>query len=143
MEIEIEKMSEHATQLASKLAAFDWSPTLGQEVRKEVLQGVRDNFTSSVDPDGKRWKPRKNKGNGHPLLIDTGRLLQSAVGTGGGRVSQVSGAELTVGTRVPYAAYHNAGTSRLPKREFMGVQKKRLKNIDKIIADAGLGAFDE
>lgn len=137
------EMAEHATQLANRLGAFDWAPTLGNEVRKEVLQGVRDNFTSSVDPDGKRWKPRKHKGDGHPLLIDTGKLLQSAVGTGGGRISQVTGSELTVGTTVKYATVHNEGTSRMPKREFMGVQKKRLKKIDKLIADAGMKAFDE
>ena len=37
-----------------------------------MKQSVRDNFTSSASPDGSNWPPRKQVGDGHPLLIDTG-----------------------------------------------------------------------
>lgn len=143
--IDIEQIEQHMANVAKRVDAFDWSDTLSGDVKAEVLQGVRDNFTSSVNPDGKKWKPRKNKGDGHPLLIDTGKLLQAAVGSGAGRVQQADAAELTVGVdtaRVPYAAVHNRGGKKMPQREFMGVQNKRLKRIDKLIANAGMEAFD-
>lgn len=145
MEIEMENFDRHASALASRMDSFDWAPTLGGDVKREVLQGIRDNFTSSRSPDGKRWKPRKHKGDGHPLLIDTGRMMQAATGGGAGRIQQVDGAELTVGVNtssVKYAGYHNDGTKTLPQREYMGVQTKRLRKIDDVIADDGMGMFD-
>lgn len=142
-EIAFEDIEQHAQQLGASIGKHDWEPTLKGDVRKLVLQGVRDNFTSSVSPDGRQWPARKRKGDGHPLLIDTGAMLQAATGGGSGHVTQIDGSELTVGvsSTVPYAAIHNEGKGKMPKREFMGVQEKRLKQIDKVIADAGLEIF--
>jgi phage gpG-like protein len=39
---------------------------------------------------------------------------------------------------VPYAAVHNNGGSKMPKREYMGNRPERLDAIEEIIADAGL-----
>lgn len=106
------------------------------EVRKLAHQSVRDAFTSSASPAGEDWPPRKHVGDGHPLLIDTGRLLQSSVGTGEGRVLEVTGREFNIGSNVKYASYHQHGTSKLPKRPYMGMSEKHQADGEEVIADA-------
>lgn len=143
--IQIENLEREMRRVASNLTEYDWNPVLGGEVRREALQAVRDNFTSSATPEGRNWPPRKHRGDGHPLLIDTGKMMQAATGGGAGHVTQVQNDELTVGvddSKVPYAKYHNEGTRRLPRREFMGAGKKRINAMGEIIADAGLEAFE-
>lgn len=143
--IAIENIEQEMSRVAANVADFDWNPVLGGDVRKEALQAVRDNFTSSATPEGRSWPPRKHRGDGHPLLIDTGRMLQAATGGGPGHVTRVQNDELTVGVddqKVPYAKYHNEGTRRMPRREFMGAGPKKIKQIGEILADAGLEAFE-
>jgi len=139
--IDFENFGTHLGRLTAAIDAADWSPTLGGAVRDQALQGIRDNFTSSADPDNQSWPARKVVGDGHPLLIDTGKLMQAATGGGAGRLSQVTSRELALGVNpsvVPYAAVHNNGGSKMPKREYMGNRPERLDAIEEIIADAGL-----
>lgn len=143
--IEAGRIAEESARLGQAIQAADFSQELAGPVRGLVLQGIRDNFTGSRDPSGKPWAPRKNIGDGHPLLMDTGRLMQAATGGGAGHSSAASSRELSVGVSdasVPYAKYHETGTSKMPARRFMGVQERRLAEIDEIIADAGLEALD-
>ena len=143
--IDMQAMEQEMSRVAANVAGYDWNPVLGGDVRKEALQAVRDNFNSSASPDNRSWPPRKNVGDGHPLLIDTGRLMQAATGGGPGHVTRVQDGELTVGvdgSKVKYAGVHNRGGRRMPKREFMGARPPKLKQIGEIIADAGLEAFE-
>lgn len=90
-----------------------------------MKQSVRDNFTSSASPDGSNWQPRKRVGDGHPLLIDKGDLLQAATGGGAGHIEQVGERDVAIGVDgsvIPYAAIHNFGGQQMPQREFAGLK---------------------
>lgn len=103
-----------------------------------VNQSVRDNFTSSVSPDGADWPPRKNIGDGHPLGIDTGKLLQAAVDQGSGHIERFEPFGLVKGVQaeaVPYAGFFQFGTSKMPPREFMGLSERGQDAVADLLGD--------
>jgi len=137
-EIQFEEFSAHASRLSRMLESADFTPELSGVIRNTVLDGVWENFAKSSNPEGGSWPPRKVVGDGHPLLIDTMRLMEAATG-GGGSLTIVEPQQLVVGVSgVPYAGVHNYGSSRMPQREYMGAPEKSLEAIDDQIADAGL-----
>lgn len=149
-EIPVEEMPRHCQQLAWSLIRGDFSGPLRDKVRPIMLQAVRDNFTSSATPEGVSWPARKVVGDGHPLLMETGALLQAATGGGAGSVTVLLQDSIEVGTDGTtdlggnaYAAVHNRGLGRMPQREFMGASERRLLEIDEQIADMGLAMFDK
>ncbi len=103
-------------------------------------QAVRDNFTSSATPSDSNWLPRKIDGDGHPLLIDKGNLLQAATGGGAGHIARVFentaeiGVDLTI---VAYARAHNYGNParRLPQREFLGMREERQAEAEELLGE--------
>lgn len=105
-----------------------------------VNQSVRDNFNSSASPDGVNWPPRKNPGDGHPLLIETGALLQAATDGGPGHIERFEPFGLQKGVQsseIPYAAVHNEGgiTKPIPQREFMGLHDRGQDEVADLLAD--------
>ena len=73
------------------------------------LQGWNDNVTT-------RWKSRKNNKDPKRAIL---------VGKGSGRLKRSfdyypTFRRIMVINDVPYGVYHNYGTSRLPRRKFMG-----------------------
>ena len=103
-----------------------------------MRQSIRDNFTSSATPDGANWPPRKRKGDGHPLLIDTGALLQAATGGGAGHIEQLDAREVTMGVDgrvIPYAATHNYGRDPIARREYLGLKTEHEDACADIIGD--------
>ena len=73
------------------------------------------------------WAPRKGKprkGQGTALLKHYGLLSRLAPG-----IMSVSATDAIVGTSVPYAIFHQVGTSRIPARPFfpfVGASKAQL-----------------
>lgn len=105
-----------------------------------VNQSVRDNFTSSASPDGVNWPPRKKAGDGHPLLMDTGKLLQAATDGGSGHIERFEPFGLQKGVQgaeVPYASIHNEGglTRPMPQREFMGLHERGQDEVAELLGD--------
>jgi phage virion morphogenesis protein len=103
-----------------------------------MRQSVRDNFTSSATPDGSSWPQRKIQGDGHPLLMDTGRLLQAATGGGAGQIEIIQGREVAMGVDgsvVPYAATHNFGRGAIPAREYAGIKPEHQAACEQTIAE--------
>ena len=105
-------------------AAFDAAERI-------VLDGVGDNFAREQTADGMGWPPRKDPGDGHPLLNDTGALLAAAIGKGMGAVKRiVDGCELQLGVEVAEegslagAMIHQEGGVIVP------VNKKVLSWVD-------------
>lgn len=108
------------------------------ECANAMRQSVRDNFTSSATPDGSSWPARKVRGDGHPLLMDTGKLLQAATGGGPGQMETIQGREVALGVSgqvVPYAATHNFGRGNIPAREWAGLKPEHQAACEQIIAD--------
>lgn len=147
-EIYVEVIEQHAAELARRLESADLRPVL-QACRPIALQAHRDNFTSSVDPDGNSWVPRKHPGDGHPLLMESGALMQAATGGGPGGVSVLEARDLTLGVdrgQIEYARIHNLGGicggacagAIMPQREYLGIQENRLQEMDRVVADGCL-----
>lgn len=137
--VPIEKIGEDVAGITSVLSTADLRQALS-EVRRLALQGIRDNFTSSSGPLGKPWPPRRVAGDGHPLLMDSGDMLQAAVGTGAGHVSRQEPRSLELGVSldvVPYAAAQNYGygPGNLPQREYLGVKQPKLAECDAVLAN--------
>lgn len=133
--IEAEQFAAILIAAEQELEHGDLSAFLHDTARPMVLQNVRDNFTSSVSPDGNQWPERKHVGDGHPLLIDRGDLLQSAVGGGAGHISQVQPREMALGTDDYKAAWHTKGTPNMPARPFMGASDETEIEIAEQLAD--------
>lgn len=139
--MEADQLSAAIAQDQQALASVDLGSFLESTVRPMVLQGVRDNFTSSVTPDGQEWPARKDPGDGHPLLMDEGNLLQGATGGGAGHISRVSSSgisntlEVGVDGDVSGAIYHTEGTANMPSREFMGASQEVEAEIEQLLAD--------
>ena len=113
---------------------------LMQTLTGHVRRGIRDNFVWKSSPRGQAWPERQRLGDGHPLLIDTGRLYNAATGQGAGSVTRVEPREVAVGVDsavVPYAAAHNFGVParNLPQREYIGVRVDLLNAVDTVVAD--------
>ncbi len=79
-----------------------------------------------VDMTVKSWAPIKNN-DGRQPLVKTGRMRDSITVLGRSLYSRV------VGSNVPYAPYHNAGTDRLPQRKFIGNSKQLEKKNGLVI----------
>jgi len=73
------------------------------------------------------WRPRKRSYT-HPILVKSGRLMRSI------KIRRQRHDRVVFGTTgVPYANYHNEGTNRLPKREFVGDSQELFRQIEKIL----------
>lgn len=67
--------------------------------------------------NGVPWSPNKVQ-DGRQQLVKTGRMRESIT------ILSRTNDSRKVGTNVPYAQYHNEGTARLPKRQFIGKSRK-------------------
>ena len=86
-----------------------------------------------IQPSG-RWPKRKKQRTGR-LMVKSGRLVKSIVANSRGNVGVVS-------SSVPYAWYHQNGTSRLPQRKIMGESRKLNRIFDRKIKRAIQRAFE-
>jgi len=99
-----------------------------KQLPKEIANIVKDDSIINFYDEsfnGKPWQPPKEPQD-HPLLIDTGALLsavRNSVNTG----NQASKDTYKLVVINDYGLYHNEGTDRLPKRQFMG-QTNKLDN---------------
>lgn len=102
---------------------------IGNIAKRHFLQSFRDGgFTdTTLNPWAKRKaldKSDRARGDNRALLVKTGHLRGSI------RVRLATFQRIEIGAYgVPYAKYHNQGTNKLPKRQFIG----RSNALDKKI----------
>jgi len=75
--------------------------------------------------DGVAWKPRVDA-KAHPLLMKTKKMNKSI------RELRRTTYSRVVGSDVLYAKFHNAGTPKMPKRQFIGMDRAlsgKLKQV--------------
>jgi phage gpG-like protein len=107
------------------------------------LENVAHNFEQSATAAGQAWVPRKNVGDGHPLLIDTGRLAGLASNVPINQQGQsehvrvIEDDQAYFASTVPYAATHEHGdpSRNIPQRQFMGVDGETVDLIVGVFAD--------
>jgi len=137
--IEMDDFGDYLQAVVVEMESGDMSKPL-RDCAPVVRQSIRDNFNSSADPENNDWVERKYVGDGHPLLIDTGKMMQAATGGGPGAVFRTGQRDLELGIDldiVPYARRHNYGDQDdgMPKREFIGAKEEHLVECETIIAD--------
>lgn len=94
-----------------------------------LFQRIRKRFLDQKDPDGQTWIPSRAslRRSGGGTLYDTGRLFRSI------QLYASSGNTRAIGTNVPYASIHNFGTSRLPRRQFLGFGDEDATVVERLI----------
>jgi phage gpG-like protein len=93
-----------------------------EECKGVIRAGIAENFANQSDAGGGAWPPRRDPGDGHPLLNQNGTLMAAATGDGVGSVGRiVDGKELQVGVAVGEsgslagAAVHQFGATIRPR----------------------------
>ncbi len=95
------------------------------EIELQFFRAELEQFNTIGARGGQVWQPlskgyakwKAKKYPGKPILQRSGRLLRSLSVIGGAdSVREQQPLSLTLGTRVPYANYHQRGTRKMPQR---------------------------
>jgi phage virion morphogenesis protein len=114
----LEEVTGNLDALAARLD--DMSPVM-RVIAEDIKTLIDDSFDKSRSPDGQAFAPlkpatvKKRRGGSSKPLVDTARLRNSIVVTG-------SKKSVKFGTNVPYAGFHQLGTSRVEPRPYMPVE---------------------
>lgn len=108
-----------------------------------IADKLQEYFTESFDKEGFnniKWKEVQRRipgttaykraslaGRTNPILTKSSRLRKSI------KIIQATWSRIEVGSVVPYAEYHNEGTAKLPKRQFIGETPELDNMIEKLI----------
>jgi len=95
-----------------------------RESSQLMLNAIDRNFTAKGSELGKRWKTRK-RSYAHPILNKSGKMK-------GGFKDKVTRSRAVIDNPVSYFPYHQLGTSQLPQRVMMRIDRQRTKQISNI-----------
>jgi len=147
----VENLAAELNEMNQRLATASLEDAL-RSCLPVLRAGEADNFSRAIDSDGNAWPPRKEVGDGHPLLNDTGALLAAATGTGPGAVDHVEPRELAFGVDkgvdlggLPGAAVHQNGYPpfNIPQREWLYANEETLDKSAEEFADGAVVAVFE
>jgi phage virion morphogenesis protein len=124
----------------------DLTPAM-KGVGEYMLLKTRERFDDEVDPSGQKWKTladstveskrrRKTKSGKRARvraaptdILKESRLLRDTI------AYDADSTSVRVGTPQEYGKFHQSGTTRMPQREFLGVDAEDLTEIDEIVVD--------
>lgn len=127
------------------VAKADVAPAL-DGVGELLRKGFAAAFASETGPNGQAWAARASSQiTAHPdfagrrLLVLSGDLFFAATTSAGiGNINQLAPQELLVGVSagsVPYAAFHQFGTSNMPARPFIYATEETVQASANLLAD--------
>lgn len=113
------------------------------KVQQAAYKEIKAQFAGEgIGPSGKwqelssPYKEYKAKKWGNvPILQASGRLWKSLTRENGDAVVDKQPLEMTLGTTVPYAGYHQKGTKKMPARPFYDFDQEQKERIAKPIVD--------
>lgn len=117
----------------------DWTPAWGmiRDDFKEIEQRQFDtqgHYGSGgwkvLSKKYERWKEKHYPGRG--IMVRTGVLRESLIG-GDQFVYRPEPLQMTIGTQVPYAVYHQKGGPVMPKRPLIELTKADKKRWSKLM----------
>lgn len=107
----------------------DFRPVFEQLQNDLQYRLVQQGFTSrgarfgstwpALSPKYAEWKARHYPGR--PMMVLTRRLERSLLGKTGDSIRVLGKKVFRFGTRVPYGIFHHMGTTRMPRRQFLGL----------------------
>ena len=120
LSIEVRGIDAITNRVESLTKLFDTQVILDQSAAL-LFNRVRTRFMQALDADGNSWAPltpkyaakKQRKYGGGGLLYASGSLFHSL------QVSAVGDDSRAIGTDVPYAKFHQFGTVKMPKRQFL------------------------
>lgn len=124
-------------------AAEDMSPAFA-DIYDDFRKVERRQFDSEGSYGSGGWAPLRpstvasRSGSAHPILrsvgADSGRLRRSLT-TKGARdaIARLTSDELVMGTKTPYAQFHQRGTKHMPRRRIVELTEADKKRWAKII----------
>lgn len=102
-------------------------------------------FDKDVGPSGAGWPPLAKstiQRKGHDTILeDTGAMRASVEGETGDSIRSATHRGLVFGTEVEHAIFHQTGTKRMPKREFIGMDEMLLDQLVDKVAEATVKAI--
>ena len=127
-------------------ALADNAPALAR-VADDFREMVAQQFASEGRVGGTPWPARAGAGlassvsrrtmQALPLLVRTGALRDSLTTPGAaGSVEELDGASLTLGTRLPYAMFHQLETRRMPARPLIVLSDERSQRWSELVRSA-------
>jgi|SRR5215831_3577451 len=133
----METFTSNAAQLAHRLSALasrigNPQPAL-ERMRLTLAHGESEVWSSQGAAIGQHWPPPADPARkiDSRLLVATGALRDSLTSPASGQVGEMS---LSFGTDVPYARFHQHGTSRMPARPFLGMPPDAQRQLSNRLA---------
>jgi len=119
----------------------DQQPALAA-IADDFREMIAEQFASQGGAEGTPWAPlapstlRRRRAS-PSILYATGALRRSLTEPGAAdHVAELEDESLTLGTRLPYAFYHQAGTRRLPARPIIVLSEARAQRWTEIVRSA-------
>jgi len=113
---DFEKLARIKRQLAA-VKSKKLHREVSRQLAHEALTLIADGFRAETDPYGSAWAGLKRRTG--RILQDTGRLRNSFT------VREITASGFRIGSAVQYAAFHQRGNPRLPRR-MMVPRAKRM-----------------
>lgn len=127
-----------------KWAKGPFTATAAPRLRESYNQHAGEQFDSKGRHLGTPWKPlaastqryKARRWPSRPLMIRTTKLVKSMADKNSPHaIYRRSSRVLTMGTRVPYARYHQSGGGKLPKRPLFVITKEVADEWTTILRD--------
>ncbi len=126
--------------LNESLANLDFTDVFQDRIFPAMEHAHQGYFNSETDASGQAWAPLAASTiakKGHSLILwETGKLENSLTSQTGDAIREAGTSEAAFGTSVPYATFHEEGTSKMPARPPVGVSEDLLETITGMIADS-------
>jgi len=139
--------ADNSEDVTKSLAAFqdvlaDQAPAL-REIADDFREMLAQQFASEGRAQGTPWAGRvgptlasARPGQAPALLVRTGALRDSLISPGSGHVEEMDGRSLTLGTRLPYAMFHQLGTRHMPARPIIVLSEERSQRWAEVVRTA-------
>ena len=106
----------------------NWWRSSKNELQKVVEEYNKDSWSSGQDPVTKKaWEPRKQPTGSWPILKKSGKMFGSTKFKSAGVML------FSARTRADYGKFHQYGTSKMPKRRWLGIGGELTPRMEKII----------
>lgn len=125
--------ASHVTDQLNRLANAVGNPAPALEYARTALaRGEEEVWATEGGAIGEHWPAAADPASkiNSMLLVASGALRNSLTGASG----EVTETALVFGTSIPYARFHQYGTSKMPARRFLGVPPNQARRISDRLA---------
>ena len=131
-----QRLRQALNRLATSIQ--DYSPAW-KPITQIFRDAMRGQFATGGGRGGKKWAPlsraysrwKERVAPGRPILVLTGDLVLSLTTQTGDTIQNEQPLSLSLGTKLPYAKYHQNGTRRMPARPPLVILQKDADQMAK------------